>query len=144
MHIQLNNDQIDFICHLYETDESFRRIVNDKIEQKVAEAKKELESISVIKSQFTEPLKKTKLVENNRPSDTVEKRKRFSGGNYRDDILNILKNKPGITVNDIHEEMKKLNPNIDRHVLASTISNMKSKQHLKVEGVKPNMKYFTT
>jgi hypothetical protein len=137
MSIQLNNDQIDFICSLYETDESFRNIVNDKIEQKVSEAKKELESLSAIKSQFTEPVKKQK------PVNVVEKKKRSTGRNYRDDILNILQNKPGITVSDIHAEMKKSNPDIDRHVLASTISNMKSKQHIKTEGVKPNMKYFT-
>jgi hypothetical protein len=137
MSIQLNNDQIDFICSLYETDESFRDIVNDKIEQRVSKVKQELESLSAIKSQFTEPVKKQK------PTGVILRKKRATGRNYRNDILNILQNKPGITVSDIHEEMKKSNPDIDRHVLASTISNMKSKQHLKTEGVKPNMKYFT-
>lgn len=137
MSIQLNNDQIDFICSLYETDEYFRNIVNEKIEQKVSQVKKELESLSAIKSSFTPVEKKPQQSHSKKNTMNASKK------NYRNEILDILQNNPGITVKDIHTEMKKSHADLDRHVLATTVYDMKTKNYLKSEGVKPNMKYYT-
>jgi hypothetical protein len=147
MSIQLNNDQIDFICSLYETDESFRNLINNKIEDKVSEVKKKLEALNVIKSQF----ESTKLEEEDYEEEVEEvlpshtRKPRTSNGklHYSDHIITILKSRPGISLAEIHAEMKQnVEPNIEKQTLSTTLSTMKNKGKVSTDGTKFNMRYF--